>query len=308
MKQGKIVFDDGQIKKMASALRRPSGPTWSVDRILQVIQVLAVVIGGCWVLFQFLVFERESLALANQAKSLSNDLARLTLELQRAHASLRTEELKHSVELGRLQALRASQSVRYSDRQSFKTVTTLGAKKVQDLVEDMVLYEVEYSLKIENLSEKPLEVSAWVLDCDLAHLPQIGAQPASMLPVSRLGHPADRWHPLSGADPEGLSWKRVGTYSAIFSEAQGKISEPWDDVVRKTNPIGGAFVGPIGPGASLSYCETFLVRASEGTYMGLTANVCFDRVIDEGTGLYATFSHVRLGEGTENEPDVANTH
>jgi hypothetical protein len=287
MQEDRIVFDDAQIKELAAAFKRPAGPTWSTDRILQLVQALAIILGGCWVVFQFLAFERESLVAEGERQA------------------LRTQELKHSVELKHLEAQRTAQGVQYANRQGFKSVTDLQAKLIEHSVDGMNLYEVSYALEIENISGKVFEISAWVLDYHLGELPASLARSNSKPDVARLGHPASRWSPGS-ADPDGLAWRLVGTYSAILPLATGQITDPWESVIEQADPVrGGVFVGYVNPGESQSYDETFLVRAKKGTYMVMTANLCFDRAATD-TGLYARGDSVRLTGAARDETAAAN--
>ena len=278
----KLSLNEEHVQRIEQALSRPPTRFWQSDNLLRAAQILALVIGGSWVLIQFLLFERSKIALEN--KVLEADIAAKE-SLQRQ--SLIDEERK-SVELVGLKTYR------------FRAERSIAPTFVNQLDEKTALYNVHYQIKVTNESNVPLEISMWVLDYFTGELSKELQHSTSF--IAPIGYPENRWN--SGSATSGaVVWKRVGSNGAIFSEAFGNIQPTWQAVVEDVDlATGGGLTGALSPGQSYSMSDDFLVKGTPGEYVAFVQNICFQRC-KENNDLYHTSEYQLLPFG----PPAAST-
>jgi hypothetical protein len=264
MSEIKLSFDEEQLEKLHQALKHAPQPFWQSENLLRVTQVLALVLGGSWVLIQFLLYQRE--------------------EIQ-----LKRDELAQSVKL-KGHELSSLTTYRFSLEPSIK------AKRLGSADKEYSLYEVNYSLILKNVSSEQFEASLWVLDYFIGEEKKLEKPGLSVRPV---GYPAGRWNPSGGLDG-AIQWKAVGSEGAIFAAALGKITEPWASVTGPLNlRAGGGLTGMLKQDQSYSYEQDFLVMAPIGAYVAFAASFCFDRC-KNNDDLYTRRDYTKLPDEVDD--------
>lgn len=287
MSELKILLDDDQVDRLRSSLSRPPASIWSSDNLLRVVQILAIVVGGCWVLVQFLLYQRDEIALRRM------DLVQ-SVELKRMES-----------ELSDLKLARSAHEVNALTTYRFKETGDLSAIKIEDLGDGNSLYKVTYSTSIENTSNAEFEVSLWILDSFIGIVSEQLLESSQF--VEAIGFPADRWNP--GANLKGaVIWKAVKSIGTIYPEAIGKIASPWNFVVSEVElRRGGGLVGTLKPSQNYLYEETFLVKAPTGAYVCFIVSYCFQRC-NENDDLFNLKRYTKLPENmvSEEKPTLPN--
>lgn len=278
----RVSLDNGQASDLRTALAKPSPSFWTSDALLRTIQVIAIVVGGCWVLIQFVLFERDRIQLEN---------SRIVAETAANESQARlqgVEEKQRSLELT------AAQTYGFELKRDANVVES---RRIDD---KSALYVIRYSAEITNKSAATFEMSLWVLDYYTGAL-RSDLQKATSF-VEPIGFPADRWN--SGSATGGaVVWERVGSVGAIFPNAQGGIASPWDYAVEDVAlRSGGGMTGKLKPNQSLHVVDDFLVKASPGTYVAFVHSMCFNRCKDSDNDLFKSRIYVALPE----QPD--STH
>jgi hypothetical protein len=280
----KISFDDRQITEIREALKHPSQPFWQSESLLRLVQALALVVGGCWVLIQFILYQRDEIQLKQD-------------ELRQ---SIRIKEME--VKLDELKRSRATHELASLTTYRFSVDRKIKVKRIAGGDPKNPIYEVNYSVSLKNVSDEQFEASLWVLDYFIG-LPdqEVKKSPVVMKPV---GTPSGRWNPSGGTDGS-IRWKPVGSMGAVFAAAEGKIAEPWASAARQDVELksGGGLTGTLKRDQSYDYSEDYLVKAPSGSYVALVASFCFNRC-NTNDDLYTTRDYAQLPDETEDEKDA----
>jgi hypothetical protein len=242
-----------------------SKPPSRLDSILKLVKLLAIIVSGCWVLFQFLSFQSESnrislkqqeiakeqsnlnlqIATATQQATISQakmsaEEAELTLRTQQAEKELRELELKYTVDEKRLDA--QSKKLTIISRTTYKAAkqSRWVARELRD-----GLIQVLYHPGITNASEESFEVSSIAVNVyagyinpeaegnsvRVRHIPlqdEEGGAALRQLVVSppRYGEQVR----TEGA----VTWRRIASRASVYSEALSNprasyfISQPYE--------------------------------------------------------------------------------
>jgi hypothetical protein len=276
----------------------------SLQAILTTLQALAIVAGGCWVLFRYFEHERSAeelrakqLLLQNQSSEIAlltqQTAARLAVEQQtlaNLHGSLdlaiateqrklRSEELSKAVELQRLdlklktlQQTKSTHENNYAGAYRFDQEWILTGTRRERTSGDETEYELEYGFNFKNTSEIPFEMSLFVLDYYLG-VPD----PSNSAAIAILGTPEDRWNPGS-TQPGAIRWRKIGSLGSVYAVAAGSIAYPGSDIIRNEHlRIGGGGVGALKPNQTFQFIDNYLVRAPSRAYIAFVMSYCFNR-------------------------------
>lgn len=166
------------------------------EALLDCIQAIAFVCGGCWLVFRYFAHERAtSIAtlrqqeLANESASiqlatatrhdllslrqqeLSNAQAQLTLEINNAQRNLHERELATEValkqsdlQIRKLEHKKAEHDVEYSGGYRFERDLNITMSKRQTFPDGTAEFEIQTDFKFTNRSEVNFDVSVYVLD------------------------------------------------------------------------------------------------------------------------------------------------
>jgi len=256
-----------------------------------VAEILAIVIGGCWVFFRYLSHERDAAALALEQQTLAmtieqqrlaTDQSRLSLAIAESQRRLRDVELSQNVKLkgqelalGRLQQKKTQQEVVFGGRYRYGRQFDVVATKVRNIDEHTGEYRISYSSAISNKSTVPFEISLLALDYYVGMAKNVDA--STPIYVAPIGTPANRWNGASYA-PGALDWKLIGSAGSVLDSAFGNMAQDANRLSDELNlTVGGGGVGVISGDQTFVYDDTFYVRAPTTAYICFVMNYCFER-------------------------------
>jgi hypothetical protein len=274
----RISLDESQLLGLREALIRPSPSFWQSEGLLRVAQVLALAVGGCWVLIQFLLYQRDEIQLKREELTQSVKLKELEVQLS---------DLKRARDTHDLATLT---TYRFSDEANIE-VRRLGSAGAEKS-----MFEVTYSITLKNIADESFEVSLWVLDYFIGVVDKNLAKSAAF--VKPISWPSNRWNP--GIVPEGaVKWTKAGSQGAITAVAEGHIASPWNDYVNDVDlTIGGILTGTVKPEQTNSFRQTFLVKAPSDGYIAFLASICFNRCVNNDD-LYGSTAQLKLSGDDE---------
>jgi hypothetical protein len=269
----KVSLDEQQMAQLQSTLAKPSPTFWKSDAFLRTVQAIAIVVGGCWVLVQFVLFERTRLELELNKSAADLEKTRLQTRLDMI------EEQKRSLELV------SSKTYRFSAQRTVETTY------LRPLDSKTALYEVEYSMTVTNQSAVSFNMSLWVLDYFIGDVREnLQKKSAFIEPV---GYPQNRWN-LGSATGGAVEWRRVGSRGGMYAAARGAIDSSVKSRVSDVEfTVGRGLTGPLKPSQSYEMSETFLVKGTPGSYVAFVQSICFENCrTDED--LYSTSENAKL--------------
>jgi len=141
---------------------------------------------------------------------------------------------------------------------------------VRHIDANKALYEVTYSVEVENNSDEKFESSLFVLDYFLGTM-EVDDDRATF--VKPLGIPPGRWN-MKG-QPGFVRWKAAGHYSSITSDAVGNMSPVFTENLTPTE--NAPMTGVVKPKDTLQNKQVYSVKAPTGGYIAFISSFCFDR-------------------------------
>ncbi|MBL9190132.1 MAG: hypothetical protein JNK23_21810 [Opitutaceae bacterium] len=280
-----VRFDQQQFAEIVAVAKGPQKIFWSFGNVQAIVQVLAIVVGGCWCLYQFFTFQKRNAELQNNGHELTLKQNQLAYEIQGRQVDLRQAQLNHEValkiqevELAKLKVVQEKQTIENSNEYKFTRNSSIGATRIRKLDDKHGLFKVSYGIELKNISSKGFEISGFILDGFIGSIRSEIANVSSKAPkVVVQGVPENRWN--SGSEySTAVNWVRVITIGSVHADAIGKISYPWHRAFTDPNiKAGSGMTGYWRPGQSVSFSETFFVRARYGETFSIVANLCFER-------------------------------
>jgi hypothetical protein len=215
------------ISKLNRRLAKPSG--WSLlEMISSIVQVLAIVLGGGWVLFTYLDFQKRNNELAYATARITKELSQQTLQRSRE---------------GRLDVAMDSSIAR-----SFR------------FEDGTFLYRYHVLLKVKNISESAVFIPAVVAEFFIGTMPKDGLKPNEALYVNL---PTQWQHE---AVPGSISWTRGGVYAQ--SKIESPIDEQVKKDIQAFPPLAVDFASNLPSGTSNEIGLTFLIRSRPDAVAG----------------------------------------
>jgi hypothetical protein len=274
------------------------------DILGSVVQTLAVIVGGAWILFRYLNIEHateaqrlEQLRLSNQQAALTlqtqkaseqlrvdelrlaNETARFTLSQQQEQRLLRQKELEISVALHQLEARKVRHEVGYTEQRKFAYRFLIDAHRDQGASQ----YVVNHGFELVNTSQRELEVSVLAIDYFIGT-----ARDGDTALVTPIGSPQNRWN----ADSEQgghVSWKKIGCVASITPAADQQIGKKVRTRLSDCQVVtGGGGTGYLRPSERLEYTDTYHVVAAPDAYVLFVTSYCLDRCKKQEDMQYAT--------------------
>jgi hypothetical protein len=284
----KISIENRQLAEFLKAVRRPTDTSWRAEKLLNVVQVLALVVAGFWVLVQFILYQRDDIQL-KQAE------LRESLKLKKIEADI--GDLKRSRTSQELAAMMTYRPL--VDTKIMVKGANLGNKLDEQTRKQAdkpyIFYYVDYVASIKNISDVEFEVSLWVLDYFLG-LPkqELNGTDSLMQPV---GSPASRWNP-NDATKGIIDWKLTGSVGGIYAPAIGNLVEPGNSAADQNDNIkpGAGFLGILKKEQTIDYGEHFLVKAEKDSYVAFVLSLCFNKCQD----LVTNRNYSQLAEDKES--------
>jgi len=264
----KISLDESQVAVLQEALKRPPEHFWQSDNLLRLAQVVTLVIGGAWVLTQFLWYQRDEIELKQKEVSQSIRIKELELEIFQIKRS------RDSYELTSLMSSRVD------------IVPLLEAKLLRRLANGLSLYEVIYSVSLANNSGDDFESSFWILEYFTGVIKDDQDRGIFIRP---LGFPVSRVSPGT-SQPGAIRWSPAGSDASVFSEAVEDVAPVYKGNFnpRKDSTL----VGVVRPKDNLHYRQVYLVKAPTGAHASFVSTFCIDRC--KNGGLHQEVVNVQL--------------
>jgi hypothetical protein len=218
-----------------SRLAKPSTGS-ALENISKLLQVVAIFVGGAWVLMDYLEFKKSNNELMLQQGRLAVTTAQITLDLNKLKLERSTE--------GRMEVAIDGSVVR--------------SVRLED---GTFLHRYHVSLEAKNISESTVFIPAIVVEFFIGTMPKDELKPNEALYIN----PPNGW--LDEAVPGRISWTREGVY------AHSQIESPIDDEVEKNiqafPPLGAAgFAGNVQSGATTQIGLSFLIRSRPDAVAG----------------------------------------
>ena len=141
-----LSLNEEQFTRLKKELVDARPPFWKSEALLRTVQILAIVVGGCWVLIQFLLYERGKIELETK---------KVTAEIEESELRAQLNEIKKEKDKFNLTSLKTYR-VDYS-----QDIQVEYLEKLDDVYS---LFKLTADFKIKNTSKTEFELSLWVLD------------------------------------------------------------------------------------------------------------------------------------------------
>jgi hypothetical protein len=248
-----LRVDETQLSQLLENLKAPAASKLDLKDLASLIQVLALVVGGAWALYEFLTFRSEQNRLtldqqrfAVQQQGLSTRMAELSLSLQ-----------KRQEELAGLQLGKAHES-------RYRLDTGARALLIQHRKDSDEVW-IEYTFKITNISDQEFRVTYSVLEVFRGKLAVRLTNEAPIIPVN----PPPNLY--VAPEPGGVRWQRIHgeahAYDKVPDRALGILKSAGYKPIQGG---GGTFV--LKAGESSRFQEDFVIRATPDALIGFVIN------------------------------------
>ncbi len=229
-----------QVKGIAKQLNRSrlgSPAAGSVlDNLSKLIQVLAIVIGGVWILNDYWEFKKQNNELTIQQQQLAIRTAELTQSSDQIDNKLNELKLSRTVE-GRL-AVTSSSSVMRSSR--FEDNTSL--------------YRFNVSLQGKNVSDSNINIPAMVIEFF------VGAIPSGKL-TSGKAYLINEPNSFQDSQTTGtVKWTKVADAVHRVANIDGELQK----IIKDFPVVNGGLIGTIAPSEESDWASNFVFRARHG--------------------------------------------
>jgi hypothetical protein len=199
-----------------------------LDNISKLLQVLVIIVGGGWVLLNYLEFQKSN-----------NEL---TLATARITRDLNQRTLQRSTE-GRLEVVIEGSVVR--------------SVRLED---GTFLYRYHVWLKAKNISDSTVFIPAVVAEFFIGTMPKDELKPNEALYINL----PTQW--TLKAAPGKISWTKQGAYAQ--SQMDSPIDDQVKKDIEAFLPLAADFGGPIRSGAMTDVGLTFLIRSRPDAVVG----------------------------------------
>lgn len=326
-----IFFDKKQVAELVAALKKPRPSSMSLDNLLRFIQALAVIAAGCWVIFQYLSFQRhadtntleqqklaveqahitlktkeeaEATALEQQKlgvqqaqiglktqeasdkaaleqRKLAIQQATISLQTQQSQKELRQQELAYSVMLKEQEAELNRQKqqlgkLEIDDKTTYRFTREfdLGVQKIKDEGDNFAQYEVSMKFSLTNNADPMYEISLFVHDYYVGTPRE--SPPGSSTYLLPTGGPPNRWNPNSGNDG-WVKWEKIHSWGSLAGVAEYDLQHMISSLFRDVPFTPGVGTGDWKKGETMSFLQTYILRAPRNAYFAIEVAVCFNR-------------------------------
>lgn len=244
-----LRVDDAQLSRLLESLK----PRFDLKDLASLIQVLALVVGGAWALYEFLSFRSEQNRLtldqqrfAVQQQGLSARMAELSLSLQ-----------KRQDELAGLQVGKAHESRYRLETSARASVVQRGNASDE--------YWVQYTFNITNSSDQEFNVTYSVFEVFLG---EIAAKFTKDLQIISVNSPPNLY-----VAPElgGVHWQRIYGRAHVYDRVPDQDLAFLKSAGYK--PIqGGGGTRVLRAGESSKWEQDFLIHAKPDAWIGFVVN------------------------------------
>jgi hypothetical protein len=313
---------------------RPKAPS-QLDSALKLVKLLAILLSGCWALFQFLSFQSQSnrillkqqeiakqqsdvnlqIATATQQATIAQatiaaQQANFTLKTQQAEKELREQELKYTVEEKRLDA--QSKQLEVISRTTYKAAkqTRWEARELRD-----GLLQVVYHPGITNASQEAFEVSSIEVSVYAGYINPVINETANPSQLEDAEARTDS-KPIVIDPPHhgekigrdgAITWRRIAARTSVYWEAASDIRYS----VRRPYEVDSFGTGVWKSGEEVQFEPEVLIDPKGIDFIAFSVRMIFNRNRkDEDNWWFSDWRPVTalLGhDHTEKAPTLAQT-
>jgi hypothetical protein len=264
-----LKVDDAQLQTVLQTLSKRPTSFWTTERVLQFLQILALICGAFWTLLNYLIFVRHE-----QDMKLAQDMFNLrAAELDNAIKEVTLHEAREGRITGLIQA----------------SVKPFGKRNLSTAV---------LSVRLTNTSKAPVEIS-WILL--YWYLGTIDGQKGSQMPLRINPPPID----FIGEEEKGpITWKeyqRVGYMYPGTSAGKALAEFPELSFIQ-----GGGATKKLLPGDSSGLEDYFLVKPIPGQWVGVVVVVGIDGGTS-GDHLFHYVRLLPSTQSTEPNPEISGS-
>jgi hypothetical protein len=285
-----------------------------LDSVLKLVQIVAVLASGLWILYQFVTYQKAANLLQYKQQELQYkqqelaakqsefnlrtaeaaekaNLAQITLAAQQAEFTLKTEEAQKELRDTELKyAVEGKQIENASNKAKLLSTTTYRASKSSLITAREVspgLYEVILTPHIRNIGETEFEVSLIIVDC---YLGKLNSKLAPGLPLrvfrqNEAGNKAeDEQAERVISDPpsrwhgprpgSAVEWQLVATATSIYSPAYEDVGWRLEGAKAHLDAFG---TGPWKTGEEVDFQPRFIINAVSSDFVGFSVHMLFNR-------------------------------
>ncbi len=255
-----IHLNDEQVNKICACFedKPPPRSMWGVpfERVIKSIEILALVLGGAWALYQFVSFGRHTLDLQQQI--LQHDVAIKNAEAIFAHE-------KQAIEKILLETRAEAEQFKLDNQKSRKLIRklTLTCVPVKDNDDGSKIYLVTYRVDLRNNSEYPIDIHY------ITARPYIGTLNVASIPPQEI-----RQVNGPGVDSESgsLSWKEGLGFANAMDVKYWDQRDGLFGIKAKT--WGGT--GRVPPTESTLSSNDFFIRAFSDDWFAIYVDIGVD--------------------------------
>jgi hypothetical protein len=234
---------EAAISRLGRRLDKPSAGAMLAS-ISSLVQVLAVVFGGAFVLLKYFSFEQKSGELTLQQGQLA---------IVQGQLAARTAEI--TLVLNKLQLERATE-----DRSEAVMDSSAVRLKSARFDDGTFLHRYYVSLKVKNISDSTVFIPAIVAEFFIGTMPKDELEPNKALHINL----PTQW--LEDPVPGGITWAKEGRYA--HSQIESPVDYKVKEVIQGFDPLAVDFGGSIRSGATTDIGLTFLIRSRPDTIAG----------------------------------------
>jgi hypothetical protein len=208
------------------------------------LQVIAIVVGGVWVLVDYFEFKNKNNELINTQLKLSNESAQLTQSSIAINNQLNQIKLAHSGQK-RLESTGES--------------SVVLASKFED---GTALYRFQFRVFVKNISESNVLIPALVVEFFLGTTTTIkNLQPQTAFLINQ----PSSW--IAATVPGRIDWSKISVNAMRLDRIDGEIANKIKDFPR----MSGGFCGELRSGESANWNADFVLRAHPEDIAGAVA-------------------------------------
>jgi hypothetical protein len=222
-----------------------------LENMSKLLSVLAIVVGGGWVLLDYFDFGKRNKELSNAQIELANAQTQLSIQVT-ALTQLGTE-INNKLNEVKLQHI--SQKRLDSDSES----SVVRAETFED---GTALYRFQFNITVKNISETNILIPALVIEFFLGKtdiVKNLSSDKAFLVnqPTSFMASPL----------PGSIQWSRLLVNAMRLDRVDDKIARE----IEKFTPMSGGFCGELRPGESSHWNADFVIRARPEDMVGAVA-------------------------------------
>jgi hypothetical protein len=247
-----------------------------LENLSKLLQVLAIVVGGAWVLIDYFEF-----------KNTNNQLTNTQLELANKTAELNQTSMILNNQFSQLKLASATEG-------RLETATESSVLRSAKFTDGTFLYQFKCGLRIKNISDSKVVLPAMVIEFFIGTSPVAGLKTGQAF----LTNVPSSW--LDKAIPGSIEWSRL---TANVQRIPYKFDEEVEKRITEFPRTVGGLVGEIPPGGLRHWNADFVLRARPENMAGAVITF-WARGEKEPFGRPYTYTRIKMLSDAEDAPSL----